>query len=353
MYDSHDSQINNKDNPLISIVIPAYNTVQYLPACLDSVRNQTYGNLEILLVNDGSTDGTGMVCETYAKKDSRISVIQCAVHSGPSFSRNLAISQACGELIGFADSDDLLEPDMIASLFSCLKSRNADAVICDYREEYPDGEADSRIVTEDFPDGSGRDTAKRILRFELTDYSWNKLFRADCVKPVRYPEGMYYEDIATVFRFVDNCRFVSHLGRPLYHYIRRSGSITRVHSVDREADYNTACLMKLCYCRDHIPELVPELACKLFTSMLTFDILLSNEGLSAVIYKEDPRLSRIRQALKEFRSVILDNYKGRMKKLKSHALLSDRNLPHRILYLLYRTDSFRKKLRLKKKDIRF
>jgi glycosyltransferase involved in cell wall biosynthesis len=118
-----------KSIPLISIITPVYNVEQYLPQCIESVINQTFQNWELLLIDDGSTDRSGIICDEYALKDERIRVLH-KENSGQSDSRNMALLLAKAELIGFVDSDDWLEPDMYAMLYRTLINCQADIAIC-------------------------------------------------------------------------------------------------------------------------------------------------------------------------------------------------------------------------------
>ena len=120
-----------KSIPLISIITPVYNVEQYLPQCIESVINQTFQNWELLLIDDGSTDRSGIICDEYALKDERIRVLH-KENSGQSDSRNMALLLAKAELIGFVDSDDWLEPDMYAMLYRTLINCQADIAICGY-----------------------------------------------------------------------------------------------------------------------------------------------------------------------------------------------------------------------------
>ena len=118
------------NNPLITVIVPVYNVEKYLTRCVDSIINQTYKNLEIILVDDGSTDSSPAICDNYAKKDSRINVIH-KQNNGASSARNAALDIASGDYIGFVDSDDYINRDMYASLFDSIVDSGSDMAICE------------------------------------------------------------------------------------------------------------------------------------------------------------------------------------------------------------------------------
>lgn len=122
------------DEVSISVLVPAYNVKQYLPRCLDSILSQTYGNFEVILIDDGSTDGTGVICDTYADRDARIKVFH-QENQGISATRNLCLKYASGEYIQFVDSDDWIEPDMLESMYKKAVEQNADIVGCNFVRE--------------------------------------------------------------------------------------------------------------------------------------------------------------------------------------------------------------------------
>lgn len=126
------------DSPLISVIIPVYNVEKYLHRCLDSVIEQTYKNLEVILIDDGSTDHSGEICDDYAAKDVRIHVIH-QENQGVSAARNKGLDTAKGEYIAFVDSDDYILPEMYAKMLECIIENNVDFCVCQWQYEYADG----------------------------------------------------------------------------------------------------------------------------------------------------------------------------------------------------------------------
>ena len=220
--------------PKISIIIPIYNVADDLSRCLDSVLSQTYADLEILLVDDGSTDASGRICDQYAKKDQRIQVIH-KENGGVGSARNAGLIKAEGEYISFIDADDWLEPQMLEILFEKTIAADADVTICGAWFHTPDGRKQNRISGNN---GTTVDAEKALYEyFALNHYGralWNKLFRRSLVQDVRFDEDIhYYEDSLFLSRaLLSLCEKgdtkVHYFSEPLYHYmIGRPGSSIR------------------------------------------------------------------------------------------------------------------------------
>ena len=166
-------------NKLISIIIPVYNVSTYLDRCLNSITNQTYRNLEIILINDGSTDKSGRICDAWASKDPRIKVLHTS-NQGIAAARNCGLHIAHGDYIGFADPDDWVEPDMFEKLAGSLEQYNADIAICGFEEKWPDYSV--LKVSESFRCYTKEEALRElILDRNMQNYAWNKLFRRKCV----------------------------------------------------------------------------------------------------------------------------------------------------------------------------
>lgn len=221
---------------LVSIIIPVYNVENYLPQCLDSVLAQTYNNLEILLVDDGSTDQSGSICDNYAQKDPRIIVFHTR-NKGLSAARNFALSHCHGDYIQFIDSDDWMEKDSIETMVNAVASHHASMAVCGYyneRKKMPSNENRIRYETIFFGD--------EILQTYLSDFGignivWNKLYKADLFEEIRFPEGRDFEDIATTYKLLDLCHCLVTLDRLLIHYRFRASSIAHTHSLKNLVDH--------------------------------------------------------------------------------------------------------------------
>ena len=223
-------------SPVISLIVPVYNTAPYLRACLESVLAQTYAALEILVTDDGSTDGSGAICDEYALRDGRIRVFHTE-NRGLSAARNYALDRATGELIAFLDSDDLMEPDALEKLEAVMRAYEADIAVCGILSFWKDRSYTSATndeVPTVFEGDALSEQAASMDRLHLG--AWNKLYRAALFCGVRFPEGKTYEDVATIYRVVGKARRAVLLDVPLVRYRKRAGSISAARSEKNLSD---------------------------------------------------------------------------------------------------------------------
>lgn len=218
---------------MISVIIPVYNIEPYLRKCLDSVVNQTYKELEILIIDDGSTDGSGAICDEYAKTDKRIRVFHTE-NRGLSCARNLGLDEAKGEWIGFVDSDDWIEPNMYECLLRRAEETGADVVECGcYREQKRSTQVSNRqnMVM------SGMEAVIGLMHRELSEEVWNKLYRSICFSQLRFPENRTYEDVAITYKVLLEASKVSTISENQYHHIKRVGSLSATHDMKNLIGY--------------------------------------------------------------------------------------------------------------------
>ncbi len=214
-------------NEKISVIIPVYNVAPYLKQCIDSVINQTYTNLEIIVIDDGSTDGSGDICDEYAKNDQRIKVIH-KTNGGLSTARNTGMDIATGTYLAFVDSDDWLDLNMYRLLVEIYqKYLDADLVTCGIVEEHHDKTVKTACESNSITVRSQKETYDIIfepqynVRFEV----WNKLFRTDVVKNNRFVVGQVFEDVCFDYWILFNCNKIVTLDCSLYHYrMQRPGN---------------------------------------------------------------------------------------------------------------------------------
>ena len=210
--------------PLISIIIPSYNIQEYIGRCLDSVISQTYKNLEIIVVNDGSTDNTGTILDQYAKQDKRIVVFHCQ-NGGVSKARNLAIEVAKGEFIGFVDGDDTIEPDMYESLLKGILDYNADISCCGYKKIYS-GKIKKHYDVKKITTLNNIQGVKNYLNARLTDgILCSKLYRAKLFNNIRLNENIkFIEDFQVNYYLFLKASKSVYIGGLKYNYIVRENS---------------------------------------------------------------------------------------------------------------------------------
>ena len=210
-------------DPKISVIVPIYKVEPYLRKCLDSIVNQTYRNLEIILVDDGSPDKCGSICDEYAAKDSRIIVIH-KENGGVSSARNAGVSEATGAWIGFVDADDWLEVDMFTYLIENAKDYDADITVCSHWEEQPYRSVACRVDTVRLL--TGDEALELLLRDDVVNnYLWNKLWKRELFQNIVFPVGRSFEDVATAYRLFERATRVVCLPVCKYHYRQHGGSI--------------------------------------------------------------------------------------------------------------------------------
>lgn len=211
----------------ISIIIPVYNIEKFLNKCVDSVLKQTYHNLEIILIDDGSTDKSGAICDDYKSKDNRIKVLH-QLNGGLSSARNAGIEIANGEYLAFIDGDDYVEPTLIETLFNACKETNADLSICSFYMEGEDGK--TRIECESLANASYTNIeALELLALPRQDryvVAWNKLYKKHLFDEIRFPLNRVFEDQATVHKIFWNAKKIVTVSDKLYHYIVRDDSLS-------------------------------------------------------------------------------------------------------------------------------
>lgn len=212
---------------LISIIVPVYNVEKYLGKCIDSILKQTYTNIEIILVDDGSTDNSGKICDSYAKKDKRLIVIH-KENGGQSSARNLAIDVAKGDFIGFVDSDDFIINNMYEKLYSNLIKYNADISICSYTEVDESGNVNKPKwkKNENFYKIYNKEEALKELLIDkyITNHSWNKLYKKELFQDIRYPQGKVMEDLAIMYKLFEKSNKIIYENVDLYYYLQRKSS---------------------------------------------------------------------------------------------------------------------------------
>lgn len=214
-------------NELISIIVPVYNTMKYLVRCVESILNQTYKELQIILVDDGSTDGSGALCDDYAAKDKRIFVIH-KENGGLSSARNAGLDVAAGKYIGFVDSDDYIEADMYEKMLHEIERHSADMCICSSYDEEENGKKDISITEHSEIILNSEQALERLNPFyDFGMAVWSKLCRTEFFHDIRFPIGKTCEDYYVTPLLFDKCKAIVYLPLPLYHYIQREGSITK------------------------------------------------------------------------------------------------------------------------------
>lgn len=219
------------EQPLISVIVPCYKVEKYLPKCVDSILNQTYKNLEIWLVDDGSPDMCGQICDNYTKKDSRVKVIH-KENGGLSDARNVAIELAAGKWIAFVDSDDYVTADYIDTLYGLVEKYDCEVSVA-LHKAFKEGEdpriSDVAIYEEKMVPLHAVEQMFYQEKFDTA--AWSKLYhRRLFEKGIRYPKGLLYEDLPTTYLLMLESNGVAFTNKEIYYYLLRASSI--------EGEYN-------------------------------------------------------------------------------------------------------------------
>lgn len=214
-----------KTTDLISIVIPIYNVEMYLQRCIDSIINQSNNNIEIILVDDGSTDSCSSICDEYLKKDKRIKVIH-KKNGGLSDARNAGIKIATGKYITFIDGDDYIDTFFVEKLYNAAISTNSDIVCCGIKAVYEDANRHKINLSDKFISLSNIDALKDMLyQKNITNSACAKLYKIDLFNNIKFPFGKICEDLATTYRLFYKASKISFTKSAYYYYYQRSDSI--------------------------------------------------------------------------------------------------------------------------------
>ena len=239
----------------VSVIVAIYQVEAYLDACVQSILRQTYRDLEIILVDDGSPDGCGAKCDAYAAQDARVVVLH-KKNGGLSSARNAGIARAAGKFLLFVDGDDFLEPTMIGRLYTAMQESDAQMSLCAFRYVDDAGQPQpSRYDAPRYrPDAVCTPTQfwARYCAAYTPAYTvaWNKLYRRELFAEVRYPLGRLHEDEFVLHPLVEQCARIRLVPEQLYDYRRRSGSIMGSRLDARQLDKVDACLARAAYFRE-------------------------------------------------------------------------------------------------------
>ena len=209
--------------PKLSIIVPVYKVEQYIHKCVDSILNQTFKDFELILVDDGSPDNCGNICDEYAQKDERIRVIH-KENGGLSDARNFGLQEAKGEYVSFIDSDDWIDFDLYSDILSYADENNLDVVCFDVYEvkgekiKYNNRFNENKVF-------NGKDALYKILTDEIDNSACDKVYKRALWDGVEFPVGRSFEDVATTYKVFHKSELVGYYKRAYYYYVKREGSI--------------------------------------------------------------------------------------------------------------------------------
>lgn len=290
-----------KNTPLISIIIPVYNVAPYLIKCLESVQCQTYRNIEIILIDDGSTDDSGKICEEYAKKDSRIRVIH-KKNGGLSDARNAGLNVFRGEYVSFIDSDDHVETTYIERLYQLMKSAEADISIVSFIRIYETKEEkrkEEKSVVREY--GNAEAISDMWYQKNITPSAWAKLYRRQLFSEIRYPVGKLYEDLGTTYKLFFLSTKIVYSSERLYYYLQRNEGIMRCKFSLKKMDRIRVSQELLIWCQKYCIELLPAAQTRFFIANMQVLRELPLDGH----YKAETET--IKRNIKEYRKKVIQN----------------------------------------------
>ena len=251
-----------ENNELVSVIVPVYNVGPYLVEALDCVCEQTYDNLEIIVVDDGSTDGSGAICDRYAEKDGRVQVVH-QERKGLSGARNTGLERMTGTYVAFLDSDDAFVKTFIETMVNAMRDTQADMAVSRFAHIRTDGKligdgiaADEKTVARKL---LNRADALRALADNRIDVIMtDKLYRRELWDTIRFPEGYVHEDVAVIFSVFDLCSSVCVLDSCMYFHRLRPDSIIGTLTKRKIRDRIRATALFNGYVEDHVPDIFPE-----------------------------------------------------------------------------------------------
>lgn len=298
---------------LISVIVPIYKVEKYLSKCIDSILNQTYRNLEIILINDGSPDRCGLICDEYKEKDSRIKVIH-KKNGGLSSARNAGLNICKGDYIAFVDSDDYIESCMYEELLSDIKQNNSQIAIAEVMKV---NEGEKIIRKTQSKEVEVMDKVEAMSRYLLGEWIavWDKLYSKELFNEIRFPIGKLNEDEAIMLKLFDKCNVITFNKKVMYYYLNREGSITKTKvSLKNNFDWVENAKENLNFINLTYPQLKEEAEKRYLGSVIWS--LHSIEYCESKIYDSEKKILQ-KELRKNFIKVITNSYISKIDKISS------------------------------------
>lgn len=260
------------NQPLVSVIVPCYNVEQYLPKCIDSILNQTYKNLEVWLVDDGSPDKCGAICDEYAKKDARIKVIH-KKNGGLADARNVALDVITGEYVVCVDSDDYISPTHIEGLYHLIEKYGADVSVNTFCSFYEGSSPNpSPKSTKDWVLDGLHATEMMFYQEHFDTTAWGKMYKASLFDGIRYPKGLLFEDLPTTYRLLLKANKVVFNDEQSYFYLLRSNSIEGAAFSPHKLDSGLKLMALMDKDKDKLKPIIKSYNCRILS--FAFHLLL-------------------------------------------------------------------------------
>ena len=305
------------ENPLITVIVPVYNVEKYIIRCIESVVNQTYKNLEILFVDDGTPDNSAKICQQYADKDSRITVLH-KKNGGLSDARNFAMDRMNGDYVTFIDSDDYVSIYYIENLYNALSKENADMSISWFKDVFEDDlpkYTDGSNTLENYELLAADKCLERMFYQDYVEISaWGKLYKKDLFNNLRYPFGKLYEDIPVTPVAVQKCKNIAVIRNCDYFYFQRIDGIQNMKFNTKKMDAIENMNFLKSFIAENSPNNLIAFKCRYFSTV---------SNILFQIYDDDHKKEKdlLWNELKKVRKDVLFNSKAR-KKARIGALLT-------------------------------
>lgn len=295
-------EMGSEQGELISVIVPIYKVEPYIRKCVESILCQTYRNLEIILVDDGSPDRCGEICEEYAKKDNRVRVIH-QKNQGLSGARNTGLDAALGKYIGFVDSDDFIADTMYEKLYHLAKKYQSQIAICGRYYEFENGKRVKRYKEKmEVKCYSNKDAIVAMNSYSTFDMAaWDKLYEKNLWKEMRFPVGKLSEDFFVMYQLLDHAERVVYTPEPLYFYRQRQDSISRNKKIN--FDFIEAARNQMNYlCKKY-----PDLEKTARTAYASANLTVYNFHLKNKVSCPKDRKQTMKQQVKENLSYVMEN----------------------------------------------
>lgn len=265
---------------LITVIVPTYNTDKFIKRSINSLQKQTYSNIEILVVDDNSTDTTLKICQQLQKDDSRIKILSKSKNKGVANSRNMGIHNAKGKYIMFVDSDDYVDKDFCLTMLNTVKKYNADIAFCNFISVDQNNKKYVKLLKND----EGVVNHEKVMQTLITaNLLWNKIFLKDMFSNVYFPEGKLYEDIRILYKLIDKANKIAYIPEYLYFYEQRMNSIVHTNELSNRAQYFEAIIQLAQFFKSKYPALFNEECVYLMPAAYEYCM---NNNTKSVLYKK-------------------------------------------------------------------
>lgn len=310
-----------KKEDLISIIIPVYNTSEYLVRCFDSVLNQTYTNVEIIIVDDGSTDSSKDIISLYEKKDNRVKAVY-ETHQGVSHARNVGLDLASGDYIGFVDSDDYIDPTMYETLLNLSKNYEAEVSMILFCKIKNNQIIENYNSNDTYCLNKKELIKEYLILKKVKAHVTNKLFEKKLFKEVRFPENTYYEDDAIFLQLVQGIKQCAIVEKSLYFYCIRNNNITKSVDLKPRQDFYDVTFANYNFIKSNYSDLIAYAAYYLIDSLVINYIYSINNNILDIAKQIEKDIPLMNELVHNYADVIIKELNP-MKKCALFAMLWD------------------------------